>query len=703
MIPPTIPPELGVPQGFDPSSPFPPEGGLTTPDSALAPPDFSQMEPPPLPDEPLPEQANEQFIAEAWPYIQKWCRASYEFVGKKRLDIEQARADLHGKLGLNDFAKKNEPTEGSPQVKLDSNQKTPESYKSDFLWPSSHAAISIATQGYNAIFGGSEWLTVQSLEAPFPQAPLDLYSKAYRIERLLIEKAEEGRIWDPISQALTRISHLTVPAKILWYHKAGRRRMVDPNTLELKYDETPIQEFPCLQLIEPDYWLPDWKANCSDIQRWSGIGHISEVTYHEVLAGFTEGVYTLNREEFIKQFENVEALTYQTTNVEADPDAEGLTDDPRPKLWMVEWHGQVWDSTAEIHRECCANFCMQVGQDSHITSFEDATLVRLTMEPILHCGLRPFVVGQWWSEPAGAYCMTLFDQIREIRYMLSQILAQIQDLARIAASGTMGVREGSLTHRHIQKNGLNPFQAVPFEDPSDIIALPLRDAPLQAMDRARQDLQLVYERISLINETFQGISGNEKTASEAVILDKRAQGPFQAILDRFCRTFVEPALNLFLALCQQYLWEDQMITDDAGNPVPLGVTVDDLKSGRFRVKVTVVNQELATAAKANSFREFLQSLPGLQPLLQAEGWMVQVHQVCKRYLDQFNQDGVDRILTRITDPNMLMQMQQTIQQAPVNGQQPPQNWNGGPMGAAQTDQNVQAQSMQSGMQGGPFA
>lgn len=225
-----------------------------------------------------------------------------------------------------------------------------------------------------------------------------------------------------------------------------------------------------------------------------------------------------------------------------------------------------------------------------------------------------------------------------------------------------------------------------------------------------QELRDVFQR-STVTDTFVGMSGTRKTASEAAILQQQASQPSSTFAMLFVKDYLEPLLNLALYQLQNNMTSDETITVRGrdGQSQVLTVSSDEVRNGKFRAVVTLTEQDALSAAKAQSIERMLPVLQQMEPMLAREGIQVKYGELMQLWLNFLGTEGTERALSQLTheeqtQAQMQQQMQATQQGQPIDGAPQMTGEQGGPLGPEPSNDNLIAQVMQQyGTQAGPGA
>jgi hypothetical protein len=737
---PEINPMMGPTQGPPPPPSIPQFGGM---------PSF-----PPQPTLPTtqtfpaePEPPSKSFQETALKYVGSWCKASRAFVRSKVDHWKMLEALYLNQLGISDWQAWREGTlqapgdsRTTPPMMFTGGVGTAESslWQSQYVHSPSNFVDNFTDNAFSQIFGGSEWLSIIT-ESPEkttqdPNTPSQ-FTVAFKLQQLLMARLENAGIHIRLYEAIQSCCMLgTVFGKVFWYARNVPKFSWQVSLDAVSRIKTPdlVYECPIIQTIPLDRVLPDRAALHTDLQRWRGIGHTVDRSWEDICESYDAGDYNLPKKDFTDRWpkDSERGGLAGQDNLYADQDAY-LEDDETGWFQIWEWHGKIPHDGKQI--ECCATIITEKNTDDPI----DGVLARLTTRPILACGLRPFVVSPFIPRTCpGGLGVGLISRQEDILYQLSQFVGQAQDIVRLSANPIYQIDFASPAYQEIKKNGgiLSPgmiLPIVPGDPNSGLQAAKLPPYPTQEIATMVQFLSGKLERDTSVSDTQQGISqGKGKTATEASILQTQGAVPTKARVQIFCRSFLEPALNLALAMLQEFSTGDQQIVvrGTNGQDIPITVTTDELQEGKYRAVVTLLRQDHTTIAKAQSLERALPLLQNLQPMLQAEGVQISFNEIVQRFVELVGIEGADRIIRQLS-PQEQQQIQQQQMMAqmgvpssppgggppqmggggpppsrppmppgpPPNGpiRQPPRLVeNGGPMGQAPTDDNAIAQLLQ---------
>jgi hypothetical protein len=607
---------------------------------------------------------------EIFAYVSKWLATSGERhagkIAKWRLleDLYFNRRDLNS-WGPGRFSSRE--GEGSAATR-------DERWQSDIVLSPSYIVDSWADRAYQAIFGGSEWLTLTS-EAQRADAPRpgdDEYPLSVKVQELLLSRLTRGRIHEAMYGALQHLAlYGSVYAKVSW---AARHGGIAGETLDPAAPRNCLCEYPLLQVIPLEGLRVDWTATHCDVQRHTGIGHKTRKSRAYVLERFHEGVFHLNRDAFLRRW----------------PEEESRFDEgPGTVIALWEWHG-----TAFLDDGPCELVCV-IASDEDAETPEDGVMVRCVPGPILEAGLRPFVAAQF-TPVAGPFGVGAVEGNLDLIHAISQFISQSQDNARLTANAQLIVRRGSSAARQVtaEDDAVYPGKVWLVDDPDDIRPFPSLNFPQDHVNGLIGYLNDLLEKRTTVTEFTMGMPGGARTATEAHILQEASSAPFAVRADLFARTFLEPFGRIAVEMMRQFLMDDRTITvkDGRGLEKPSLITSEELRHARFTAHATLTQRDSTRIAKAQSIERALPMLAKFRPLLEAEGIAVSFSELLKRYLDLLGIEAADRVFTRraVRHPGM------RLEDGPMEEPEEPDRLveDGGPLGPEPTEVNILAQFLQ---------
>lgn len=606
-------------------------------------------------------------------YVSKWLSDSRDYmsgrIGKWRLleDLYFNRRDLNS-WGPGGFASRRFPERDPSRSETDR-------WQSDIVLAPSYIVDSWADRAYQSVFGGPEWLTL-TWEAqwgqPWVKASGD-HPVSFKLQELLLARLTRGRIHSAMYEALQHlVLYGSVYAKVSWLSRSGDS---PGETLDPTSAREGVFDCPLLQVIPLESLLVDWTAAHCDVQRHTGIGHTTQKTRGHARERFQDGVFNLNREEFLSRW----------------PAEEG--DEPGEAIGLWEWHGTVplEDGPREL--------TVVIATDRDAESPADGVMVRCVEGPILRSGLRPFVAAHF-TPVAGPFGLGAVEGNLDLIHAISQFISQSQDNARLTANAQLIVRRGSTAARQaaMEDDAVYPGKVWLVDDPDDIRPFPPLNFPQDHVNSLIGYLNGLLEKRTTVTEFTMGFGSGVRSATEAHILQEASSAPFAVRADLFARTFIEPFGRIAVDMLRQFLMDDQVITvkDARGREVASPVSLAEIRHGRFKVSATLTQRDSTRIAKAQSIERALPTLARFRPLLAAEGVAVSFSELLKRYLDLLGIEAADRVFRRVDGPQPGVDDALPGYEAPEAGETGPDRLveKGGPLGPEPTDVNILAQFLQ---------
>lgn len=581
-------------------------------------------------------------------YLGPWLKSSREF-SMRRLERWKLLEDLyHNRRDLASWnARESVGVSGQSLAAPNDRTGRDRAWQSDIILCPAYIVDTWADRAYQAIFSGPEWLTVVPEKSFYP-TPSDIkFPTSFKLQELLTSRLAQGGAHTRIYEALQSLClYGSVFAKISWRPHSCPSKRWDRESFDIIEEDTEFYDCPIIELIPLDRVLLDWRANHSDIQRHSGIGHIVEKSYEEILEMFNLGVYNVNRDEFASEWRESGTQQAVMSGALGEPDeTRGLSFPEKTRFSVWEWHGRIPTSAGK--KEIICAIVTELDADS----IDDGLIIRISDYPALWSGLRPFVCAHYTPVP-GSLGVGAVETNLDLIHSISQFLSQSQDNARLTANAQLIIRRGSSAARNLSNEDdfVYPGKVWLVDDPGDIQPFPAMGFPQAEVNSLINYLNALLEKRTSVSDTTLGISSRDKTATEAHILQESAMNTFATRADLFARSFVEPLGRLALSMIQQFVLDDQVIAvrDHSGVDVPLTVTMEEIQSGRYNVVATVTRQDSTRLAKAQSIERALPTLSQFTPVLAEEGVRVSFSELIKRYLDLLGIDAVDRVFTRIS-------------------------------------------------------
>ena len=642
----------------------------------------------------------EHLATSAMDYLGPWLKSSREFSLRRFYRWKLLEDLYHNRRDLGSWNAREPVSNPGESFAGDSDRSgKARAWQSDIILCPSYIVDTWADRAYQAILNGPEWLTVIPEKSFYP-TPADIrFPTSFKLQELLINRLSQGGVHMRLYEALQSLClYGTVFAKISWRPHLCPAKRWDRDSFDIIEEDSEFYDCPIIELIPLDRVLLDWRATHNDIQRHSGIGHIVEKSYEEIMEMFDLGVYNVNYEEFSNEWKNSGSSNHLGESLGTPDETQGLASPEKSRFSVWEWHGRI--PTNDGKKEIICAIVTELDADS----VDNGLMIRISDSPALWSGLRPFVCAHYTPVP-GPLGIGAVETNLDLIHSISQFLSQSQDNARLTANAQLIVRRGSSAARSLSSGDdfVYPGKVWLVDDPDDIQPFPSMGFPQAEVNSLINYLNVLLEKRTSVSDTTMGVSSRDKTATEAHILQEASMNTFATRSDLFARSFVEPLGRLALSMIQQFIIDDQVITvrDHSGVDVPLTVTMDEIQSGRYNVVATVTRQDSTRLAKAQSIERALPTLSQFTPVLAQEGVRVSFSELIKRYLDLLGIDAVDRVFTRVS-PNNTQEGAQPDDLAPgahvpdINGQPSPPRLveNGGPFGAYPDDMNAIAQFLQ---------
>ncbi len=648
----------------------------------------------------------EKLAQAALEHLRPWIRSSREFT-QTRINKWKLLEDLyHNRRDLSSWNARENTGAAFPESSGAGDDKSTVSrnWQSDIILSPSYIVDTWTDRTYQSIFNGPEWLTVIPEESYYETTADTRYPTSFKLQELLTKRLAQGHVHARMYEALQSLClYGTVFAKISWRWRPCASRRWDRNSSSIIEERTEQFDCPVIELIPLDRILIDWQATHNDVQRHSGVGHIVDKSYDDIIEMFDLGVYNVNRKEFTEHWSESTPSTVPPAGSLGSPHntaglslQEGAQEGARFSIW--EWHGHI--PMPQGNQEIICAIVTEPGADS----IDNGLIIRIADSPALWSGLRPFICAHYTQIP-GPLGLGAVETNLDLIHSISQFLSQSQDNARLTANAMLVARRGSSAARALsdEDDFVYPGKVWLVDDPDDIRPFPSMGFPQAEVNSLINYLNILLEKRTSISDSTLGVSSRDKTATEAHILQESAMNTFATRADLFARSFVEPLGKLALSMIQQFLIEDQIIAvrDHNGIDIPLTVTADEIQSGRYSVVATVTRQDSTRIAKAQSIERALPTLAKFTPILAEEGVRVSFSELIKRYLDLLGIDAVDRVFTR-TQPDLdapsghngFLTNEFEASDSNRVGDPAPLGLNGGPLGSYPDDLNTLAQFLQ---------
>lgn len=165
----------------------------------------------PMIDPPAPPK---DFQQEAFSYVSRWCRASYDFVSRK-VERWKLLEDLyHNRRDLNSWSARASTAPVADRAGLRRGS-AKERWQADIILAPSYIVDSWADRAYQAIFSGPDWLSVAPEEVPGVDGQDLRFPASYKLQELLLSRLAQGQIHVRLYEVLQHLVLFgTVFAKI---------------------------------------------------------------------------------------------------------------------------------------------------------------------------------------------------------------------------------------------------------------------------------------------------------------------------------------------------------------------------------------------------------------------------------------------------------------------------------------------------------
>jgi hypothetical protein len=676
--------------------------------------DMPQMGMPPVELGPSQEQQDS-----AKEFIDWWSAASYRYgrEGKSRRDLLR---NLYRQRLLFSQWKSGGSSTSADQAQ---SQKDKASWRSDFVTSITPIVQSFSNRGHAAIFSSDRPFAVTP-EDPTGSIEDDDFPTSEKLEQLLNIRINQGGWSTQLYMALQ--DFVIFPAtfgKIHYYEKTIPRRIF--SQYGVAFRDVPAYACPILDVVDMDRVLMDWEAKSSDVQRWHGIGHRVDIPFHRVAERYREGVFHLNGAEVHRKWGNTGGSWLTRSEGWQDDRTRSDYDNKLTQLTAWEYHGLISQPNGTY-----TEGLLTVLTDRGAEDTGSGIIVRLQRGSALDCGLRPFVSAQFTPMP-GPYGIGAIEPHLDVVYYLSQLYNLFIDCVRIGASPTICAPPTSeLFTRAKAGSGGNtwyPGKTLPAYQRGDIWTLDIPLPNLPSLVNLIQHFERMLETRTGVSDAMLGMADRQKTATEAHGLFQALSIPLATRMKMFQADFLDPALQIALAMLQQYQAGPQQISfrGKDGKDKPVMISEEELSTGKYRVRSTMDREDQTRIAKAQSIERVLPLLakPEIQMALQQEGASVSLTQMIRRYLDFVGIDDVDGVILQNRQVAMPMAANGGGRPGMPPGAMPPFGMmpggppgpgvpmpggpsspgqraplqlvrRGGPMGPEPTDQNALAQMLQ---------
>lgn len=277
--------------------------------------------------------------------------------------------------------------------------------------------------------------------------------------------------------------------------------------------------------------------------------------------------------------------------------------------------------------------------------------VEATRNPFWH-QRTPYVTHALNQRPASAYGVGLGRMGLELQTLINDTANQTQDNVTYGLNPMLIVNPNQLVGNAnvvIKPGGvintLEPANGVKWDRP-----------PVEQMQYGNQQLNTL---VSFMNDLLgtppilqgTGSKGSGKTATGSQILQNNVKSDMQDVIEDVELAVLIPTMEMVYMLGQQYEKDERWIAI-AGQP-PIRFTRDAFL-GQFKFRWLASSQTANQQVRAQQAMMFMQMLPGVLPLLQAQGKMVNPEPLMKLiYSTLIGGRDFDKIVVPLPMPPMM--------------------------------------------------
>gem|GEM_PF-6669480 len=649
-----------------------------------------------LTNEPTPP--TKKHTEEADSFIKSWCRRSAEYIKTKTARLELLEDLYWNRRLLKDWNIKSDDTLGATSRSISNdNDEEPISWRAQGTMAVSPYVDAYVSRMVQSTFQSEEYFVVE----PRPTMKLDSiedprFPTSKKIQAKLIDTSNELQFRTRSFEALSDAAiYGTAVSKVLWFEDRGLPIPVfDAVSGLMRLKPNVLRHGPSLENISLLRFLPDPYARSGDVQKWSGVGDRTFVSYQTIASRFgtkaQPGPYNLNKKEFFEKWEAGEKLGSDSYD-EIKDDADAYFDEsPDSYLQVWEWHGRVHFSDREGPTECVATLVTGIDDDDP----NGGLLVRLQEAPALPVGRRPYLVFQF-TPCSGPLGQGIIEPNLDLVWQISHLQNLFCDSVRLTAvpMGKAHYLSPMWDDLEADEDGNKVFPGRWFryrDTPDEIQPFTFQGADLNALSNIIQYMKKELEERTAVSDITRASSSSRKTATESNALMEQHKLPIKVRLELFRENFLEPFAKLALAYFSKRITEDQVVWGKGENnaPTPVVLTPEELRTGEYVVKAAIDTERDAKVAKAQTIQQILPILEQLAfPLLAYEN----VKYSRKRLIDELVK------LLDISDPDSVLEEVTETEKARnlmliQNGGMPPMpqaqgSFTGGPMGMEESGRN----------------
>jgi hypothetical protein len=686
--------------------------------------------PPPAPTEFLID-AVEKFVPEF--LSNAWTQQRSKHTGQKRLELL-----FKGQLRLDDWNVGLVKLEDHLTRILD-HDPDPEDWNSQLCFAIAPLVLAYADNALSSIFASDEWVRVRP-RAGWQQGNVEdnEFSTSDKLREELLQSLESSKIKARIFEALiTQALFGRVFGRVCWdekkipvFYRQGvldlstgqpmigpdGQPIIDPSTGapitdpgtcdflrgpdgqpvlvpgEPERHEEIAFAHPKLELVQPDRILPDPVALDDDIQSWTGIGYITEITRSDIITRFDEGTYNLHYAEFEDQFPEGSGKGFGVAVSETGTDPDRSQSIPQAHSTYQEWeyHGQVpveipsqtGGASTTIYEELHCAYITNKGAETPAGGL----LVKLWLGPALRAGYRPFVTAQFtqWGTEGVSAVQAYMDQI----WLVSHLTNLLIDNLRLTVNAQHTVLTGSRIARLRASGAAEADKEYPgkwweVDSHDDIKPFEQPPLPYGELFNALQHLEYQLQMATGVYTVRGGIERTEKTASEIHQVASQQDIPISNRLMLFIENFLDPCLTMALAAIQQNSLNGKQIAikDSYGVEKYVELSEDEIRTGKYLCNAMVGHPDSMRLAQAQSLQQALQVLVNMAPIIQGEGNIIEFTPLVRSLLEKLNTERLKQIIHPMSPEEKMARQQQQMMQQMMAMQGVPPPGQGGPPGA----------------------
>ncbi len=669
------------------------------------------------PQEVLPVPTRQQ-IKEVEQFLLPWLKASAEYVTSKLPKLKLCRDLFYNTRRLSEFDFKSSAKRLIDQ-QIGSRNKARDGWHADIPVSPAPWVGSIAQRLHSSIFAMEEYC--QILPEPGNEASLEdeQFPTSKKIQGVILRQNQDMKVRVRAYQAVRDMVMLgTVVIKAEYYEKSVRRVFEDPVTGQRTEREDPVSQGTVLHPLDLARWLPDRDATTSDPQMWHGIGDRQLVSWDKIKGRFGKeqrpGPYNVNREKFFQRWKDGEEYDPNSdTRLNADSDQGATTNQKRKYLMAWEYHGEIpfSDGTREVVATVLTG--PNAGDDP-----SGGILVRLQLKPVLEIGLRPYAVCHFEPGDGAAFGAGIIELNLDLLYYLSHLVCLYIDAVRLTSIPMLKRRDGGGSMLASDQEGdiVYPGKIWRFTvDADDIQPFGLQAPDLRSLVNLIQYFERVLEKRTTVSDATRGLGQSKKTATEAASLMQASDVPLMVLKQNLNDCLLEPFSKFQLSYFKRRMLDDQevWVKGSDGMDKPVVLTVQEIRSGRYRARWPMDDGSKARISKAQTIQQILPVLDQLERnLLLWENQKISRAGLVKELLRTLEINQIDEVLQQVDDqertkrlrilmPN-LFPPQPPPDQGPSGGPPSPAGIppipknapEGGPMGPEPGDLNQMAREVQ---------